>query len=172
MALSTLEPSRPQARHSVCSHCGRSTDSLHPTRVEIGLSVLAGLVLALMLVHLNIEILNQLTVQASKAEALVSEIDSILKDLDCTQFSSCQNRRRDRSALDAHSTTFPVGTEVLAPQVSLSTQQYAVDSESSVAISQGVPSSAIIGPSSTSTTDIRERCVNRRFTGGAGVRLR
>ena len=54
MALSTLEPSRPQAQHSVCSHCGRSTDLLRPTRVEIGLSVLAGLVLALMLVPLAV----------------------------------------------------------------------------------------------------------------------
>lgn len=52
MALSTLEPSRTQAQHSVCSHCGRSIDSLRPTRVETGLSVLAGLVLALMLVPL------------------------------------------------------------------------------------------------------------------------
>ena len=54
MALSTLEPSRTQAQHSVCSHCGRSIDSLRPTRVETGLSVLAGLVLALMLVPLAV----------------------------------------------------------------------------------------------------------------------
>jgi hypothetical protein len=52
MALSTLEPSRRRAQHSVCSHCGRSIDSLRPTRVETGLCVLAGLVLALMLMPL------------------------------------------------------------------------------------------------------------------------
>jgi hypothetical protein len=54
MALSTLESSRTQAQHSVCSHCGRSIDSLRPTRVETGLSILAGLVLALMLVPLAV----------------------------------------------------------------------------------------------------------------------
>ena len=54
MALSTLEPSRRRAQHSVCSHCGRSIDSLRPTRVETGLSVLAGLVLALILVPLAV----------------------------------------------------------------------------------------------------------------------
>jgi hypothetical protein len=54
MALSMLEPSRTRAQHSVCSHCGRSIDSLRPTRVETGLSVLAGLVLALILVPLAI----------------------------------------------------------------------------------------------------------------------
>jgi len=54
MALSTLEPSRTQAGHSVCSQCGRSIDSLRPTRIETGLSVLAGLVLALMLVPLAV----------------------------------------------------------------------------------------------------------------------
>jgi len=53
MARSTLEPSRPQSQHSVCSHCGRSIDSSRRLSiVEIGLSVLAGLVLALMLVPL------------------------------------------------------------------------------------------------------------------------
>ena len=54
MALSTLEPSRTRTQHSVCAHCGRSIDSLRPTRVETGLSVLAGLVLALMLVPLAV----------------------------------------------------------------------------------------------------------------------
>jgi hypothetical protein len=54
MTLSTLESSRTQAQHSVCSHCGRSIDSLRPTRVETGLSILAGLVLALMLVPLAV----------------------------------------------------------------------------------------------------------------------
>jgi hypothetical protein len=54
MALSTLEPSRTRAHHSVCPHCGRSVDSHRPTRVETGLSVLAGLVLALMLVPLAV----------------------------------------------------------------------------------------------------------------------
>jgi hypothetical protein len=54
MALSTLEPSRRRAQHSVCSHCRRSIDSLRPTRVETGLSVLAGLVLALILVPLAV----------------------------------------------------------------------------------------------------------------------
>jgi hypothetical protein len=51
MALSTLEPSRTRAQDSVCPHCGRSVDSpCRPSIVEDGLSVLAGLVLALMLV--------------------------------------------------------------------------------------------------------------------------
>ena len=54
MAPSTLESSRTQAQHSVCSHCGRSIDSLSPNRVETGLSVLAGIVLALMLVPLAV----------------------------------------------------------------------------------------------------------------------
>jgi hypothetical protein len=54
MTLSTLEPSRTRAQHSVCPHCGRSIDSHRPTRVETGLSVLAGLVLALMLVPLAV----------------------------------------------------------------------------------------------------------------------
>jgi hypothetical protein len=54
MPLSTLEPSRTRAQHSVCSHCGGSVDSRRPTRVETGLSVLAGLVLALMLVPLAV----------------------------------------------------------------------------------------------------------------------
>ena len=54
MVLSTLEPSRTRAQHSVCPHCGRSIDSHRPTRIETGLSVLAGLVLALMLVPLAV----------------------------------------------------------------------------------------------------------------------
>lgn len=54
MALSTLEPSRTQAQHSVCSHCGHSTDSVRPTRVQTGLSVLAGLVLVLVLLAVSI----------------------------------------------------------------------------------------------------------------------
>jgi hypothetical protein len=54
MTLSTLEPSRTRAHDSVCPHCGRSVDSLRPTRVETGLTVLAGLVLALMLVPLAV----------------------------------------------------------------------------------------------------------------------
>jgi hypothetical protein len=54
MALSTLESSRTRAQHSVCAHCGHSIDSLRPTRVETGLSVVAGLVLALMLVPLAV----------------------------------------------------------------------------------------------------------------------
>ena len=54
MALSTLEPSRTQAQHSVCSHCGRSVHSPRSAIVETGLSVLAGLVLALMLVPLAV----------------------------------------------------------------------------------------------------------------------
>jgi len=54
MVLSTLESSRTRAQHSVCPHCGRSIDSHRPTRIETGLSVLAGLVLALMLVPLAV----------------------------------------------------------------------------------------------------------------------
>ena len=54
MALSTLESSRTRAQHSVCPHCGHSVDSSRPAIVETGLSVLAGLVLALMLVPLAV----------------------------------------------------------------------------------------------------------------------
>ena len=54
MTLSTLEPSRTRAQHSVCSHCGRSVQSPRSAIVETGLSVLAGLVLALMLVPLAV----------------------------------------------------------------------------------------------------------------------
>jgi hypothetical protein len=55
MALSTLEPSKKQAQHPLCPHCGGSAEI--PSRqsiVENGLSVLAGLVLALMLVPLAV----------------------------------------------------------------------------------------------------------------------
>ena len=54
MALSTLEFKRTRAHHAVCPHCGRSVDSPRPAIVETGLSVLAGLVLALMLVPLAV----------------------------------------------------------------------------------------------------------------------
>ena len=55
MALSTLESPRTQSQHSVCPHCGRSVDSPRsPSIVETGLGVLAGLVLALMLVPLAV----------------------------------------------------------------------------------------------------------------------
>ena len=55
MALSALEPSKTPAQQPVCPHCGRTVDT--PSRssmVENGLSVLAGLVLALMLVPLAV----------------------------------------------------------------------------------------------------------------------
>lgn len=55
MALSTLETSRTQAQHSVCSHCGRSTDSLRQSSiVNTGSRVLAGLILVLMLLPVAI----------------------------------------------------------------------------------------------------------------------
>jgi hypothetical protein len=54
MTLSTLEFSRTRGPHSVCPHCGRSVDSPRRAIVETGLSVLAGLVLALMLVPLAV----------------------------------------------------------------------------------------------------------------------
>ena len=55
MALSALESSRTRVQHSVCSHCGRSIDSSRRLSiVEIGLSVLAGLVLVLMLAPLAV----------------------------------------------------------------------------------------------------------------------
>jgi hypothetical protein len=55
MALSTLEPSKTQAQHTLCPHCGRSSDiPSRPSIVENGLGVLAGLVLALMLVPLAV----------------------------------------------------------------------------------------------------------------------
>ena len=50
MALSILESSSTRSQHSVCPHCGRSVDWPRPTILETGLGVLAGLVLALMLV--------------------------------------------------------------------------------------------------------------------------
>jgi hypothetical protein len=54
MAFSTLESSRTQERRSVCPHCGRSVHSPRSAVVETGLSVLAGLALALMLVPLAV----------------------------------------------------------------------------------------------------------------------
>ena len=54
MALSTLESSRTRAQRSVCPQCGRSVHSPSSAIVETGLSVLAGLVLALMLVLLAV----------------------------------------------------------------------------------------------------------------------
>lgn len=54
MALSTLESSRTRAQRSVCLHCGRSIHSPRSAVVETGLSVLAGLVLALILVPLAV----------------------------------------------------------------------------------------------------------------------
>jgi hypothetical protein len=55
MALSTLELSKTRAQDLACPHCGRSVDSpCRPSIVERGLSVLAGLVLALMLVPLAV----------------------------------------------------------------------------------------------------------------------
>jgi hypothetical protein len=50
MALSALESSKTRAQESLCPHCGRSVESPRPAVVETVLSVLAGLVLALMLV--------------------------------------------------------------------------------------------------------------------------
>ena len=50
MELSALESSKTRDRESVCPHCGRSVESPRPAVVETVLSVLAGLVLALMLV--------------------------------------------------------------------------------------------------------------------------
>jgi hypothetical protein len=54
MALSTFEPSRTRAQDSACPHCGWPVDSPRPSIVENGLSALAGLVLALMLVPLAV----------------------------------------------------------------------------------------------------------------------
>jgi hypothetical protein len=50
MALSALESSKTRSQESVCPHCGRSVQSPRPAVVETVLSVLAGLVLALMFV--------------------------------------------------------------------------------------------------------------------------
>ena len=52
MALSTLESSSTRARLSVCPHCGRSVHSPRSAIIETWLSILAGLVLALMLMPL------------------------------------------------------------------------------------------------------------------------
>lgn len=49
MALSALESSKTRDQESVCPHCGRSVESPRPAVVETVLSVLVGLVLALML---------------------------------------------------------------------------------------------------------------------------
>ena len=54
MALSMLESSRTRPQPSVCPHCGRSVDSPRPALVETGLRVLAGFVLAMMLVPLAV----------------------------------------------------------------------------------------------------------------------
>jgi len=50
MALSALESSKTRAQESLCPQCGRSIESPRPAVAESVLSVLAGLVLALMLV--------------------------------------------------------------------------------------------------------------------------
>jgi hypothetical protein len=50
MALSTLESSRTPAQRSMCPNCGCPVHSPCSALVETGLSVLAGPVLALMLV--------------------------------------------------------------------------------------------------------------------------
>lgn len=54
MALSTLESSRTRAQRPVCPQCGRSVHSPRSAIVETALSVLAGLVLALILVPLAV----------------------------------------------------------------------------------------------------------------------
>jgi hypothetical protein len=55
MALSTLESSRTRLRRSECPHCGRSIDATNRSDiVENGLGILAGLVLAMMLVPLGV----------------------------------------------------------------------------------------------------------------------
>jgi hypothetical protein len=54
MELSALESSKTRDRESVCPHCGRSVESPRPATLKTGLSVLAGLVLALMLVPLTV----------------------------------------------------------------------------------------------------------------------
>jgi hypothetical protein len=50
MALSALKSSKTRDQESVCLRCGRSVESPRPAVVETVLSVLAGLVLALMFV--------------------------------------------------------------------------------------------------------------------------
>ena len=52
MALSAVDSSKTQPQESVCPHCGRSVDTARTPLLETGLSALAGLVLALMLVPL------------------------------------------------------------------------------------------------------------------------
>ena len=55
MTISTLEPQNQRTQPSTCPHCGRSVDL--PTLrsyIETGLGVLAGLVLALLLVPASI----------------------------------------------------------------------------------------------------------------------
>ena len=54
MALSTIESSRTRTQRSVCPNCGGSIHSPRSAIFETGLSALAGLVLALMLVPLAV----------------------------------------------------------------------------------------------------------------------
>jgi len=55
MTISKLEPQNQRKRTPVCPQCGRSADSpVSSSIVETGLGVLAGLVLAVMLVPLGI----------------------------------------------------------------------------------------------------------------------
>ena len=55
MKISKLELQNQRTRPPACPHCGRSVDlPILPSIVETGLGVLAGLVLALMLVPLGI----------------------------------------------------------------------------------------------------------------------
>jgi hypothetical protein len=55
MTISKLEPQNQRTRPAVCPHCRRSVDlPASPSIVETGLGVLAGLVLALMLVPVSI----------------------------------------------------------------------------------------------------------------------
>ena len=55
MTISKLEPPSQRTKPSVCPHCGRSVDlRASPSIVETGMGVLAGLVLALMLVPMSI----------------------------------------------------------------------------------------------------------------------
>jgi hypothetical protein len=54
MVLSTLDASGTRAQHSRCPHCGRTIDLPRLARVETGLNILAGLVLALTLMLLAV----------------------------------------------------------------------------------------------------------------------
>ena len=55
MTISTLESLRTPARESVCPQCGRSVHSpTRPSIAEAGLTVLAAVILAVMLVPLGI----------------------------------------------------------------------------------------------------------------------